>query len=69
MSDALAPFGAPELDPVAHELRMVVALRRRALERHAAPESAHAAGIALLAAAEQRALELLQAVETPHDPD
>ena len=58
-----------EPDPVARELRTVVALRRRALERHAGEEAARAAGVALLDAAEQRALALLQSVETPHDPD
>jgi len=56
-------------DRVAYELRSVALLRRRALERHAGDEAAHQAGIALLEAAYRRALELLQAVEGPHDPD
>jgi len=70
MSDSVAvSTELNERDPVARELRTVVILRRRALERHAGDDAAYAAGIALLEAAARRALELLQAVEAPHDPD
>jgi hypothetical protein len=61
--------GVQSQDRVAQELRSVALLRRRALERHAGDQAAHTAGIALLEAAYRRALELLLAVEAPHDPD
>jgi len=70
MSDlAIDTPAMPGRNPVADELRTVVMLRRRALERHAGEAGAHADALALLAAAHQRALDLLHSVEVPHDPD